>query len=171
MKKTALMVPALATALALVLFTGGCQSGPEMPPEPFVGTWRGPAKFTTGPYVEANDLELMYVFHADGTMTESSNYDGAPPVPPAYGVWKKTGPRQYEAHYEFYAVKPPAALDEITKGGGWGPDGRGVLTQKITLSADGRTFESSVRMEVFDKQGKPAAGSGDATARASRMIP
>jgi len=171
MNRTVFLVPVLATALALACFTGGCQTVAEMPPEPLVGAWRGPAKFTTGPYVEANDLELMYVFHADGTMTESSNYDGAPPVPPAYGAWKQTGPRQYEAHYEFYAVKPPAALDEITKGGGWGPDGRGVLTQKITLADDGRAFESSIRMEVFDKLGKPAPGSGDATARAQRMNP
>lgn len=160
---------ALVSIPALAFFTGGCQTGSPPQPEALIGAWRGPAKFTTGPYVEVKDLELMYVFHADGTMTESSNYDGAPPVPPAYGVWKKTGPRQYEAHYEFYAVKPPGALDEITKGGGWGPDGRGVLTQKITLSDDGRTFESSIRMEVFDKSGKPAAGSGDATARAKRM--
>jgi hypothetical protein len=171
MKKAALLVPSLATVVAMACFTGGCQSGAEMPPEPLVGAWRGPAQFSSGPYAEVKDLELMYVFHADGTMTESSNYDGAPPVPPAYGAWKRTGPRQYEAHYEFYAVKPPASLDEIPKGGGWGPDGRGVLTQRITLSDDGRTFESTIRMEVFDKLGKPAAGSGSAVARAQPMRP
>ena len=31
------------------------------------------------------NLEFMYVFDADGTMTESSNYDSFPPGPPAYG--------------------------------------------------------------------------------------
>ena len=35
------------------------------------------------------DLEFMYVFNVGGTMTASSNYDGAPPVPPAYGVWRR----------------------------------------------------------------------------------
>ena len=38
---------------------------------------------------ETKDLEFMYAFNVSGTMTESSNYDAAPPVPPAYGVWKK----------------------------------------------------------------------------------
>ncbi len=44
----------------------------------------------------AKDLEFMYVFHADGTMTESSNYDAFPPGPPAYGVWRNSGRRQYD---------------------------------------------------------------------------
>jgi hypothetical protein len=39
----------------------------------------------------------MYVFNTGGTMTESSNYDGAPPVPPAYGVWRSVGPNEFEA--------------------------------------------------------------------------
>ena len=92
MNKTRLMVPGLATAIALACFTGGCLTRPEMPPEPLVGAWRGPAKFTTGPYIEVSDLELMYVFHADGTMTESSNYDGAPPVPPGLRRLEKDRP-------------------------------------------------------------------------------
>jgi hypothetical protein len=160
-----------ASALTFLFFVAACRTQPDMPPEPLVGAWRGPAKFTTGPYAAITDLELMYVFHADGTMTESSNYDGSPPVPPAYGVWKKTGPGQYEAHYEFYSVKPPANVDEIVKGAGWGPDGRGVLTQQITVSAGGADFESRIRMEVFDKQGNPAPGSGNAVAGAKRMAP
>ena len=65
----------------------------------------------------------MYVFNLGGTMTESSNYDASPPVPPAYGIWRKVGPRQFEAKYEFYVTKPPAAFEEIAKGGGWGPGG------------------------------------------------
>ena len=165
-------LPVLVFSAAVAVFAvGGCQLAPEKAGSPLTGAWRGSAQFTSGPFAAVKDLELMYVFHADGTMTESSNYDGAPPVPPAYGAWKQTGPRQFEAHYEFYSVKPPANLDEILKGGGWGPDGRGVLTQKITLSADGNAFESTIRMEVFSQQGKPAAGGGEAVARGRRMTP
>ena len=80
----------------------------------------------------------MYVFNAGGTMTESSNYDGAPPVPPAYGVWRKVGSRQYELKYAFYVTKAPATFDDIAKGGGWSPAGMGVFTEKITLADDGK---------------------------------
>ena len=65
-------------------------------------------------------------------MTESSNYDASPPVPPAYGIWRKVGAREFEAKYEFYVTKAPAAFEEIAKGGGWGPAGRGVFVERIT---------------------------------------
>ena len=96
-----------------------------------VGAWKGKVQFKRGPFAAVTDLDFLYVFNAGGTMTESSNYDAVPPVTPAYGVWKKTGPRQYEARYVYYWTKPPAALDEITKGGGWPPGGHGVLAQTI----------------------------------------
>jgi hypothetical protein len=51
-------------------------------------------------------------------MTESSNYDASPPVPPAYGVWRAVGD-SYEAKYVFYTTKSPASFDEVTKGNGW----------------------------------------------------
>jgi len=56
-------------------------------------------------------------------MTESSNYDGSPPVPPAYGVWRSAGERRYEAKYTYYWTKPPSTFDEIAKGSGWAPGG------------------------------------------------
>ena len=52
-----------------------------------VGAWRGEVQFETGAFAAVPDLEFLYVFNAHGTMTESSNYDAAPPVTPAYGVW------------------------------------------------------------------------------------
>ena len=66
-----------------------------------VGAWRGRVQFKNGEFATLKDLEFMYVFNAGGTMTESSNFDAAPPVPPAYGVWRRTGPRQFLARYEF----------------------------------------------------------------------
>src|SRR5713101_6199191 len=70
------------------LLAGGCagaaasrtrdQSGHDM----LVGAWRGRVQFRAGPFAAVKDLEFMYVFNAGGTMTESSNYDASPPVPP-----------------------------------------------------------------------------------------
>ena len=102
-------------------------------------------------------------------MTESSNYDGSPPVPPAYGVWRRVTEQKYEARYAYYWTKPPSSFDEITKGNGWTPGGHGVLSQEITLSSDGRSFESTIRYQAFDQAGKPMEQESIATAKASRI--
>jgi len=134
-----------------------------------VGAWRGKVQFVSGALADTKDLEFMYAFNVGGTMTESSNYDAAPPVPPAYGVWRKVGPRKFEAKYQFFQSKPVTSAEELVKGGGWGPDGHGILVQTMTLSADGNTFESRITLELFDKDGKPAAGGGEGTATAQRL--
>src|ERR671938_650241 len=85
------------------------------------GQWRARLQFTSGAFAPIKDLEFMYVFNQGGTMTESSNYDASPPVPPAYGVWRKVGSREFEAKYEFYVTRAPAKFDEIVEGGGWAP--------------------------------------------------
>ena len=134
-----------------------------------VGAWRGKVQFTSGAFAETKDLEFMYAFNVGGTMTESSNYDAAPPVPPAYGVWKKVGVRKYEAKYQFFQSKAVTTSDELLKAGGWGPDGYGTLSQKMTLSADGNSFDSRITLELFDKHGKPATGGGEGTAIGQRI--
>jgi hypothetical protein len=111
----------------------------------------------------------MYAFNQGGTMTESSNYDASPPVPPAYGIWRKVGDNQFEAKYEFYVTKAPAAFDEIAKGGGWGLAGRGVFVERITVSADGKSFTSKIKYDQFDTAGKPAEGGGEATGKGVRL--
>jgi hypothetical protein len=133
-----------------------------------VGAWRGKVQFTSGAFAETRDLEFMYAFNVGGTMTESSNYDAAPPVPPAYGVWRKVGLRKYEAKYQFFQSKAVTTADELVKGGGWGPDGYGILMQKVTLSADGNSFDSRITLVLFDKDGKPATGGGEGTAAGQR---
>jgi hypothetical protein len=134
-----------------------------------VGAWRGKVQFTSGALAETKDLEFMYAFNVGGTMTESSNYDAAPPVPPAYGIWRKVGPGRYEAKYQFFQSRAVTTADELVKGGGWGPDGYGILAQKMTLSPDGNSFESRITLELFDKDGKPAAGGGEGTAVGQRL--
>ena len=134
-----------------------------------VGAWRGQVQFAAGAFADTKDLEFMYVFNLGGTMTESSNYDAAPPVPPAYGVWRKVGVRKYEAKYQFFQSKAASSADELIKGGGWAPDGHGTLSQRITLSADGKSFDSSITLELFDNGGTAIAGGGEASASGKRI--
>ena len=166
-----LIAPALGLMLALL--ASSCTTVVHMERsvggDDLVGAWKGRVQFKTGAFAAVTDPDFLYVFNAGGTMTESSNYDAAPPVTPAYGAWKKTGPRQYKAKYVYYWTKPPAALDEITKGGGWSPGGHGVLTQTITLSEDGNSFDSTIKYEVFDQAGKPTDPTSEASAQGVRM--
>jgi hypothetical protein len=134
-----------------------------------VGQWRSRLEFEDGEFAAVDDLEFMYSFNAGGTLTESSNYDAAPPVPPAYGIWRRTGPDRFEIKYEFYPTRPPAGLDEITAGGGWLVAGRGVFTEVITIAADGDTFTSTMLYELFDVAGNPVEGGGTAVGRGVRL--
>lgn len=169
MSKTLAPLAAFAIAVVAGACPALCMAQSVKGSDDLVGAWRGKVAFSSGAFAELKDLEYMYAFAAGGTMTESSNYDAVPPVPPAYGVWKKTGPRKYEAKYEFYQTKAVPSADELVKGGGWQPDGYGTLTQKFTLSADGNSFESKITLEMFDKQGKATAGGGEATASGTRI--
>jgi hypothetical protein len=159
MTRTALAGITLAAALA-----GGC--APQ--PDPLIGAWRSSIQIESGAFSGMHGLEFMYVFNAGGTMTESSNYDAAPPVTPAYGTWRKTGPGTYELKYAYYSTVPSAEA-EFIKGAGWMPSGHGLLTETITLDADGKSYTSTLKYDLFDLQGKPAEGSGTAAGKATRI--
>ena len=58
----------------------------DPPASDLAGEWRAQLQFTSGAFASIKDLEFMYSFNQGGTMTESSNYDASPPVPPAYGI-------------------------------------------------------------------------------------
>ena len=134
-----------------------------------VGAWRSKLQFSSGAFAPIQDLEFLYVFNAGGTMTESSNHDGAPPVPPAYGVWREVTPNQFEAKYLFYTTKAPSRFEEVAGGGGWLPSGHGEITERIQLSGDGQSFESTIIYEALDPSGKPVAGGGEARGHAIRI--
>ena len=166
--------PTVLLLLLIVLVAVAARVQPKAPAatNPAVdlqGEWRAQLKFSSGAFVSMKDLEFMYSFNQGGTMTESSNYDAAPPVPPAYGIWRKVSDLEYEAKYEFYVTKPPAAFEEITKGSGWGPAGRGVFVERITLSKDGKSFTSKIKYDQFDTAGKPAEGGGEATGKGVKL--
>ena len=134
-----------------------------------VGQWRAKVQFRSGAFAGIRDLEFAYVYNSGGTMTESSNYDAAPPVPPAYGIWRTTGLNQFEAKYEFYVTKAPVRLEDLTGGGGWLPAGRGVLLERITISDDGNSFTSAIRYQAFDQAGRAAEGWDEAEGRGVRL--
>jgi hypothetical protein len=150
--------------------TASSSSAPqEVDDAGLVGAWRSQVQFTSGAFAEVKDLELMYAFNAGGTMTESSNYDGSPPVPPAYGVWRKVAAGQYQAKYSFYVTRAPKAFEDIAKGGGWSPGGIGVIVEKIALADDGKTYTSTLRVDIFDETGKLIESGSEAFGRGSRM--
>ncbi|MEO8450988.1 MAG: hypothetical protein ABI647_14420 [Gemmatimonadota bacterium] len=155
----------------VVLLAGACvpsarsaQAGPSLS-----GAWKAGIEFQSGALAAFKGLEFMYVFNAGGTMTESSNYDAAPPVPPAYGVWRELGPNRYEANYQYYVTRPSTPAESATAGGGWMPDGYGVLTETITLATDGASFTSAIKLDLFYQAGQPVAGGGVGTAHGRRM--
>ena len=110
-------MPNKATGLALLfaaaILAAGCATSTPAPDsaEPLVGAWRSRIQFSSGDFAPVKDLEFLCVFNRGGTMTESSNYDSAPPVPPAYGVWRSTprnlladGKTSHDMHETFRAL-------------------------------------------------------------------
>ena len=155
-------------ALGVLVTVAGCTSNESPRSAPLVGAWRSSVQFENGAFAAVKDLEFLYTFNAGGTMSESSNYDSAPPVPPAYGVWRAVGPSKFEAVYVFYTTRPPALAEDLASVG-WGPAGRGELAERIELSPDGRSFTSTITLTLFDQAGAPVEGGGRAAGRAVRI--
>ena len=153
---------------AALLLAAGCAPDRQGPSAALVGAWRSSVQFDTGTFAAVKGFEFLYVFNEGGTMTESSNYDAAPPVPPAYGIWRPVGAGELEAKYEFF-MTAPSSPEAFKTGAGWLPSGRGVLTERIKLSNDGQSFTSTIRFEAFDATGEPAEGSGVGKGKATRI--
>jgi hypothetical protein len=155
----------------------GCKNGPSSQMSVsadrgmLVGAWRSKIVFRSGPLAEMKDLEFLYAYNAGGTMTESSNFDEASnSSPPAYGVWKEINPRTFETKYVFYTTQAPGPGDGAPKNSDWWPAGHGVLTETITLSDDGKTYSSTIKLATFDRTGKQVAGDGEGTGAGVRIV-
>jgi hypothetical protein len=160
----------MKSVVLLLLGLAGCRTAAPQPAgsSALVGAWRGRVQFQAGVLAPIRDLEFLYVFNAGGTLSESSNYDAAPPVPPAYGEWRETAPGRFEARYTFFTTNPPAEWKSLADGGGWLPAGSGLLVERIILAPDGRSYDSTLTLELFDTAGKPVAGGGEASVHARR---
>ena len=161
-------VVALALAAAPL---AGCTRAPELTPAAppaIVGAWRSSVQFKSGAFASIKDLQFLYVFNAGGTMTESSNYDEAPPVAPAYGEWREMGPHDFLARYRFFTTNAPKEAQALVTGGGWSPAGTGVLIENIHIADDGLTYKSTISLRLFDIAGKPVPGGADGAAQGVR---
>jgi hypothetical protein len=161
----------LSVGLLIFILVGSfsCNEQKDVQVDELVGAWKGRVQFKTGAYAGITDFEFMYVFNSGGTITESSNYDGVPPTPPAYGIWKKAGEKEYESHYEFYWNKVPASYEELAKSGGFPNAGYGVLSEKIILSVDGKSYSSIIKFNLFDQSGKQTVSNEEGTVKAKRI--
>jgi len=165
-------ISASCTLICVAIIGSACDQANKANPEPIpklVGAWKANVQFHDGAFASLKDLEFYYTFNVGGTMTESSNYDGVPPVPPAYGIWKQSGDRQFEARYEFFTTKPPTKFEEISQGSGWLPSGYGILKERFALSADGASFNSEMTLDLFDAKGNPIEGGGKATGSGRKL--
>jgi hypothetical protein len=54
-------------------------------------------------------------------------------------------------------------------GGGWAPNGYGVLTEKITIAEDGKSYRSMLAYKLFNNAGKSVEGGGEATGSGTRI--
>lgn len=159
-----------------LLLVAGCK--PDQPPpaiEPtdhgqLVGAWRSKIVFQSGPLAGMKDLEFLHSYNAGGTMTESSNYDeAANSSPPAYGIWKQIASRTFQTKYVFYTTKEPGLKDGTGKGDWW-PAGHGVLTETITVSADGQSYTSTIKLVTYDKLGAQIGAADEGTGTARRVV-
>ncbi len=135
------------------------------PSAPLVGSWRTKVQFKEGALSDLHDLEFMYSFNEGGTLTQSSNYDGTPPVPPGYGLWRQTGPRTFELRYAFYA---PAKFVKSGRKAAWVPTGRGLYKETMEISADEKSYHSRIVYDLVDPKGAPIPGGGEGEASGIR---
>jgi hypothetical protein len=162
--------------LSAVLLVTGCGAGQSSPMSgsadraSLAGAWRSKIAFRNGPLAEMKDLEFLYAYNAGGTMTESSNYDEAANAsPPAYGVWKQIGRRTFETNYVFYTTRAPGPGEGSPNSRDWWPAGHGVLTETITLSDDGQTYASTIKLATYESTGTLIAGGGEGTGAGTRI--
>ena len=167
----------LLLAVSAAVAIAGCANTPvsqtTKSPDPGLleGAWNSKISFRTGAFAPVKDLEFLYAYNAGGTMTESSNYDeAANSSPPAYGIWKQTAPGKFETKYLFFMTRPPDPKTGEPKSGDWWPAGHGELTETITLSGDGQTYTSTIKVASFDRADKPIAdGGGEGTGSGTRI--
>ena len=164
LKICAAVAGALLACIGCAPATAPANSEPSL-----AGAWKSSVQFQSGAFAGVRDLTFMYVYDAGGTLIESSNYDSAPPVPPAFGAWRRIDGNRFEARYLFFTTRAATAAEAAAASGGWLPAGHGELTEQITMAPDGQSYEATIRAELFDVDGKAVDGGGEGSVQARRI--
>ena len=131
--------PLMAALLALVIASGGCAVGggpasTQAQAQPsLVGAWEVVSRRASG--VGKN----LLTFSSDGTFFRSG--DTHPVLSGAHGAWKAVSPGVYHASYVAFS---------FDAAGKWAGVNRNNL--ELRLSADGKSFEGTVRASIRDLQ-------------------
>lgn len=133
------------------------------------GAWRASVTIDNGPFAGA--LQFLLVYDSGGGMVESSNFDEATPVPPAYGSWASNGSRTFRSTYIFFTTKPPEDPSTLANAG-WSFSGTGKFREQITLARDGESYLSLLYYQLYDTSDIALAGqSGTGHTAATRIVP
>jgi hypothetical protein len=107
------------------------------------------------------------MYSAGGGMMESSNFDAAPPVPPAYGSWATSVDGGFRSTYVFFTTE---AVDRLDAGAGWEFSGSGKFREAITVGPNGDDYSSRLSYELYDTADALLAGqSGEGYAVGRRI--
>ena len=114
-------------------------------------------QFTSGAFAPAKDLEFMYVLnlgrHHDRVVVRRRRASRCRRPTESGG---RSDPREFEAKYEFYVTKAPAAFAEIAKGSGVESGGDGGV-RRADCAFGGRPFRSPRRSSTIRHHTPPAS--------------
>jgi hypothetical protein len=141
-------------------------TGPAGAQRGLEGAWRVQVTVESGPFRGSQQFLVMY--SAGGGMVESSNFDEAPPVPPAYGSWVASGESGFRSTYVFFTTE---AVDRLDAGAGWEFSGSGKFRESITVGPSGNDYTSRLSYELYDTADAPLAGqSGEGYGVGRRIV-
>jgi hypothetical protein len=81
-----------------------------------------------------NPFPAFNMFHSDGTMSEHGSRSSPSHRSPGFGVWERTGKRQYEYRVKFHTFNDEGVLNATMD-----------MKTELTLAKDGKRFEGVSR--------------------------
>ncbi len=147
----------LPVALAVIL-AQACTSSTSAQndnSDPIEGLWNSQVTITdcqTG--AVTRQFRAMNLFIRGGTLTDT---DVQPPTAhgPAFGTWQSSKAAQYTSMFQLFRYNPDGSFAGANK-----------VTRTITLSGDGKSFSSTIAVDVEDPTGatlSSACGTENAT--------
>lgn len=155
-----LLVPILLTGCKITrLPQAQTITAGALAPIELTGAWHTNITLDSGVVAGRHRMQVLAAYHGDGTMTMSFPADSLGiPALVAYGVWRRTGPRQFESRSVFLEARSPTAKGGKGKVGDRRVAAHGILAETITLSADANGYSATVRVEMLDSAGVMIGG-------------